>query len=142
MRRFPLTYACVLFGAACSPSPNNDLALETTDGPPLQLILELEERLSRDPCLRDIATMRREYRYGMRDGEETRELIDISVQEAGWDDLPGGIFVKGQSNFGSFDSRSYFVAFASYHIANDDLDLWACGDNAAGDQSMRHRSRY
>ncbi|MDG5750774.1 hypothetical protein P8R33_06640 [Qipengyuania sp. XHP0211] len=142
MRRFPLTYACVLSVAACSPAPNNNVALETTDGPPLRLILELEERLSRDPCLKDIATMRREYRYGMRDGEENRELIDISVQEAGWDDLPGGIYVKGQSNFGFFDSRSYFAAFATYHIANDDLDLWACGDNAAGDQSIRHRSRY
>jgi hypothetical protein len=78
----------------------------------------------------------------MRDGEENRELVSIRVQEAGWDGLPGGIFVKGQSNFGLLDSRSFFVAFADYHIANDDLDLWACGDNAAGDSSIRPEPRY
>ncbi|NMW32323.1 hypothetical protein HKD42_09650 [Altererythrobacter sp. RZ02] len=142
MRLFPLTLSSVLFVAACSPAPNNNVTLETADGPALELVLEIEERLSRDTCLKDIATMRREYRYGMRDGKEIRELIDIRVQEAGWDDLPGGIIIKGQSNFGSFDSRSYFVAFANYHIANDDLDLWACGDNAAGANSIRHKSRY
>ena len=142
MRPFLLAVSCAIFVAACSPAPNNTVTVETKDGPGLELILDIEERLSRDPCLSDIETMRREYRYAMRDGKENRELISVRVQEAGWDDLPGGIFVKGQSNFASFDSRSYFVAFANYHIANDDLDLWACGDNAAGDDSIRHNSQY
>ena len=142
MKCFPFAISCVLLVAACSAAPNNTVALETTDGPAVELILEIEERLSRDPCLSAIKTMRREYRYAMRDGEETRELVSVRVQEAGWDDLPGGIFIKGQSNVGFLDSRSYFLAFANYHIANDDLDLWACGDNAAGGNSIRHDSRY
>ncbi|MEP3225408.1 MAG: hypothetical protein ABJO01_05495 [Parasphingorhabdus sp.] len=104
--------------------------------------MDIEKRLSDDPCLNEIATMRREYRYSMRDSEEVRELIDIKVQEADWDGLPAGIFVKGQPKSFSFDDRSYFIAFATYHVANDDLDLWACGDNAAGDSSVRHDARY
>ncbi len=142
MKCFPIAISCVLLIAACSAPPNNTVTRETKDGPALELILEIEERLSRDPCLSAIKTMRREYRYAMRDGEETRELVSIRVQEAGWDDLPGGIFIKGQSNFGHFDSRSYFVAYANYHIANDDMDLWACGDNGGGDNSIRRDSRY
>ncbi|WPZ04271.1 hypothetical protein T8S45_01695 [Blastomonas marina] len=128
--------------AGCSPEPTYEVTLETTDGPDPALVTQIEEQLSRDPCLSDIATMRREYRYGMRDGEEDRGLIDIKVQEADFDGLPAGIFIKGQSNFGMFDDRSYFVAFATYHLGRGELDIWACGDNANSAQSMRHKPRF
>lgn len=78
----------------------------------------------------------------MRDGDEDRGLVDVKIQEAGVDGLPAGIFVKDQSNFGVFDDRSYFVAFATYNIDKSELDLWACGDNANGSQSMRHEPRF
>lgn len=132
----------LLLLAGCSPEPTYDLTLETTDGPDPAMVAEIEEQLSQDPCLTDIATMRREYRYGMRDGEEDKSLIDIKVQEANFDGLPAGIFIKGQSNFGSFDSRSYFVAFATYDLENSELDLWACGDNANGVSSIRHEPKF
>lgn len=128
--------------AGCSPEPTYDLTLETNDGPDPALVSHIEKRLSQDPCLNDIATMRREYSFGRRDGEEDRGLIDIKVQEADFDGLPAGIFVKGQSNFGTWDDRSYFVAFATYHLGKSELDLWACGDNANGSQSMRHEPRF
>jgi hypothetical protein len=128
--------------AGCSPDPTHELTLETTDGPNRLLVADIEKQLSRDPCLTDIATMRREYRYGRRDGEEDKGLIDIKVQEADFDGLPAGIFIKGQSNFGTLDDRSYFVAFATYHLGKGELDLWACGDNANGSHSMRHEPRF
>ncbi len=142
MRIRQISLTCALLVSACSPPPNNEVTLETTGGPDLALIQKIEKELSGDPCLREIATMRREYRYRARDGEEIKGLIDVSIQEAGWDDLPGGIFIMGQPEFYSFDSRSYFVAFATYHIENEDLDLWACGDNAAGRNSLRGEPRY
>ncbi len=128
--------------AGCSPDPTYELTLETTDGPDPVLVADLEKQLSRDPCLTGIAMMRREYRYGKRDGEEDKGLIDIKVQEADFDGLPAGIFIKGQSNFGAADDRSYFVAFATYHIGKGELDIWACGDNAKGSYSMRHEPRF
>lgn len=128
--------------AACSPEPTYELTLETTDGPGPALVNHIEKQLSRDPCLSDIGTMRREYRFGMRDGKEDKGLVDIDIQEAGFDGLPAGMFIKGHSNFGTFDDRSYFVAFATYHISKGELDLWACGDNANGSQSIRHEPRF
>lgn len=133
---------CPLLLAGCSAEPNYNLTIETTDGPDLALVSHIEKQLSRDPCLNDIATMRREYRYGVRDGDEKRDLIDIKVQQADFDNLPAGIVIQGQSNFGMFDDRSYFVAFATYHMRTRELDLWACGDNANGSQSMRHEPRF
>lgn len=142
MRNRIIAIICSLLVSGCSQEPNYQVTLETSDGPDVALVLDIEKRLSDDPCLSEIGMMRREYRYSMRSGEEVRELIDIKVQEADWDGLPAGIFVKGQQKSYAFDSRSYFNAHATYHVANDDLDLWACGDNAAGDSSIRHDPRY
>lgn len=142
MRTAKASIIVPLLLAGCSPEPTYDLTLETTDGPDTALVTRIEKQLSRDPCLTDIGTMRREYRYGKRDGKEDRDLIDIKVQEANFDGLPAGMFIKGQSNFGTADNRSYFVAFATYHLGMNELDLWACGDNANGSQSMRHEPRY
>ena len=140
MRPHKASIFCSLLLAGCWPHSTNEVTLETTDGPDPALVADVEKQLSRDPCLTDIATMRREYRYGMRDGEEDRGLIDIKVQEANFDGLPAGIFIKGQSNFGMFDDRPHFVAFATYRLGKGELDLWACGDNQG--PSIRHEPRF
>ncbi|WP_423602017.1 hypothetical protein [Sphingomonas sp. MS122] len=84
--------------------------------------------------------MRREYRYSSRDGKIDRNLVDIKVQEAGIDGLAAGRFTLAPSTSGTFDDRSYFVAFATYKISRAALDLWACGQNV-GD-SVRHEPIY
>jgi hypothetical protein len=142
MRTRTVSICVPLLLAGCSPDPTYEVTLGTADGPSPGLINDIEKQLSRDPCLIDIATMRREYRFGMRDGKEDRGLVDIKVQEANLDGLPAGIFIKGQSNFGMFDDRSYFIALATYHLGKSELDLWACGDNANSPRSMRHKPRF
>lgn len=142
MRTWKSSIVASLLLAGCSSEPTYELTLETTDGPDPALVADIEKQLARDPCLTDIATMRREYRYGMRNGEEDRNLVDIKIQEADIDDLPAGIFIKGQPQFYWLDHRSYFVAFATYRISQSELDLWACGDNGNSDGSFRHEPRF
>lgn len=130
----------LLVMAGCSAAPTNKLVIATDDGPPAQLVANIEMRLADDPCLSKMATMRREYRYASRDGKIDRDLIDIQVQEAGIDGLAAGRFILGLPTSDGFDDRHYFVAFATYKVSRDALDLWACGQNV-GD-SVRHESIY
>ena len=126
--------------ASCSAAPTNELVIATDDGPPAALVANIERELAGDPCLSEIETMRREYRYGSRDGKIDRSLVDIKVQEAGIDGLSAGRFIMGPPMSATFDDRSYFVAFATYKISRDALDLWACGQNVGA--SIRHEPIY
>ena len=126
--------------ASCSAAPTNELVVATDDGPSAALVSNIEKELASDSCLSEIDTMRREYRFASRDGKIDRNLVEITVQEAGIDGLPAGRFILGPSTLGTFDSRSYFVAFATYKISRDSLDLWACGQNVG--ESVRHEPIY
>jgi hypothetical protein len=132
MFKFLIGLSLFLAAAGASPRAEDTIIVESADGPDPALVMELEAQLSRDPCLWNIRTMRREYMYGTGPDAEDRGVIHIKIQEAGWDGLPGGIFIKGQSRSDGIDDRSYFVAFATYHVALEELDLWACGNNAGG----------
>ncbi|MFO1239011.1 MAG: hypothetical protein U1E64_01545 [Sphingomonadaceae bacterium] len=137
--RFLITGLSLL--VACSTGqPNNELVIDTKDGPSSELVAKIENKLSSDPCLSKIEVMRREYRFASRDGKVERGLIDINVQEAGIDGLPSGRFVVGPQTSMSIDDRPYFVAFATYVVSSDALDLWACGRNTAA--SIRHDRLY
>lgn len=141
MTRVALRHLLALLAlASCSVAPTNELVIATDDGPPAALVVNIEKELAGDPCLTDIETMRREYRYGSRDGKIDRNLVDIKVQEAGIDGLAAGRFILGPLTSTTFDDRTYFVAFATYNISRNALDLWACGPNS-GD-SVRHEPIY
>lgn len=73
--------------------------------------------------------MRREYRYGSRHGKIDRDLVDIDVQEAEVDGLAAGRFILEPPTLGTFDDMNYFIAFATYKISRNTIDLWACGQN-------------
>ena len=89
--RFLITGLSLL--VACSTGqPNNELVIDTKDGPSSELVAKIENKLSSDPCLSKIEVMRREYRFASRDGKVERGLIDINVQDAGIDGLPSGRF--------------------------------------------------
>ncbi|GAA0505169.1 hypothetical protein GCM10009532_31100 [Microbacterium aurantiacum] len=127
----------ILLLSSCSGGATNELTLATADGPNPSLIARIEAKLSADACLSNIASMRREYRYLWRDGKVLRDFIDVKVQEAGVDGLPAGRFVEDAKVQPRFDDRDYFVAFATYTVRGDALDLWSCGRNIGG--SIRHK---
>jgi len=127
----------LLLLTSCSGGATNALVVGTADGPNADLIAKIEAKLSTDTCLSNIASMRREYRYLWRDGNVRRDLVDVRIQEAGVDGLPPGRFIEEAKVDPKFDDRDYFVAFATYKIRGDELDLWSCGRNTGG--SIRHR---
>ncbi|MCW4462664.1 hypothetical protein OK349_13180 [Sphingomonas sp. BT-65] len=109
---------------SCSVAPTNELVTATDDGPPAALVANIERELADDPCLSEIATKRREYRYSSRDGKIDRNLVDIKVQEAGIDGLAAGRFILAPSTSGTFDNRSYL--WLSRPTKSAAL-LWICG---------------
>jgi hypothetical protein len=143
MRARSILFSSLLLVMGCSDQdPTYELVIATEDGPSPELVTKIESRLSDDPCLSEVATMRREYRFGIRDGNVERDIVHIKVQEAGIDELPSGRFIIGPS-YGDafrFDSRPYFVAFANYRVSSDTLDLYSCGDNNSGNR--RHEPLF
>lgn len=120
--------------------PTNRRVISTKDGPPAALVSIIENELPRDPCLSQVAKMRREYRFSQRRGKVIRNLIDVQVTKAGHDGLPAGIFILPPNRSYEFDDRNYFLALATYGVKEEDLDIWVCGTNAGG--GLRHDPRF
>jgi len=101
----------------------------------------LEKRLAQDVCLRDLASLRREYRFATRRDRVQRNLVSVEIQKAGYRGLPGGKFVLEPIDPAKLmmDDGQYFSATATYRINTDELDLWACGMNFGG---IRHEPRF
>lgn len=95
------------------------------------VVTRIEQKLSRDDCLRDVSSMTREYQIAHRGWKIDPNRIDVKVQEAGLDGQPAGSFVLEPPKSGMADDRPYFVALATYTISNDTLDIRACGQNTS-----------
>ncbi|MGC4250551.1 MAG: hypothetical protein QM605_03510 [Sphingobium sp.] len=107
-----------------------------TGKPKIEDVEKVEARLSRDPCLKDIAAMRREYQFAKRGWKIDPNRIDVAIFLAGHDGLSGGRFIKSVEGKYVLDDRDYFTASATYVIDSEFLDLWSCGMNMSG--GVRH----
>ena len=107
--------------------------------PGQDLVRQIEVRLAANSCLSTIAQMRRTYSYARRGWKIDPNRIDIEVREAGFDGLPGGIFITEPPSTVTVDDRERFGAYATYAISADALDLWSCGETRSG---IRHNPRY
>jgi hypothetical protein len=107
--------------------------------PSEQLVKRIEARLATDPCLKNIANMRRTYSYAHRGWKIDPNRVDVDVQLAGFDGLPAGRFIINPPKTVRIDDRERFGASATYVVNIDTLDIWACGGTWTG---LRHDPLY
>ncbi|MEO8547845.1 MAG: hypothetical protein ABI422_05695 [Sphingomicrobium sp.] len=106
--------------------------------PPENVVAGIERRLSQDPCLRNLNSLRRTYYFRMRGGKIDRNLIGVDIMEAGHRGLPAGRFIEAEAE-DILDDSQYFGAQATYVVSTGQLDIWACGMNFGG---IRHAPRF
>ena len=107
--------------------------------PTEQTISRIEQRLSDDPCLKDIRKMHRTYAFAIRGWEIDPNKIDVDIEPPGYDGLPLGRFAAEPTRSNWIDDRNRFSASATYVVSLNELDLWHCGDTWSG---IRHLPRH
>ena len=116
-------------------------------GKPSEKVVEqIEGELAADPCLKNIASMRRTYAYASRTYAYARRgwkidpnRIDVSIERAGFDGLPAARIITSPPRQVGIDERERFSAAATYVVSADALDIWACGGTRSG---LRHLPRF
>ncbi|GAA0448871.1 MULTISPECIES: hypothetical protein [Sphingomonas] len=109
-------------------------------GKPSEKVVEqIEGQLAADPCLKNIASMRRTYAFARRGWKIDPNRIDVSIERAGFDGLPAGRIITSPPSQVGIDERERFSAAATYVVSADALDIWACGGTRSG---LRHLPRF
>jgi hypothetical protein len=126
------------FLSACaSPGAKNLQADHWSAAPPSKsLINHIEDMLADDPCVGDIRKWARLYEWRQtKDGIDT-SVIDIDLRQAGVFGFQSGRVVRARDPslrpgeiMIAADDRDYRVAFGSYEVATDALNLDFCGRN-------------
>jgi hypothetical protein len=100
----------------------------------------IERQIARDPCVGDLSQWSRTYSFAVRgkDRLET-DLIDVQFVRPGWDGAKAGRHIIGSPSPPGVDDRAYEMVLATYRRSTNELDLWACGDNA---EPARHPPKF
>lgn len=116
------------------------------DTPPQTIVSRIELHLEQDPCVGSLDRWARFYRWGTRPSDFTgpslppaadrHEEVEIVLREAGKFGYRPGSFIepsppslKENEIYMEHDDRDYLIAFGTYTVAKDTLELATCGSN-------------
>jgi hypothetical protein len=122
-----LPMIALLLATACSSA--------AADRPDSAMIDKLERKLSPNPCIGSLARWSRSYSFE-RDPESrrvVRRIVTFLYEEAGKFEFKAGrhIFAPGEVPI-NLDDRQYMIAFGTYDLQSDKIEVGACGPNVGG----------
>jgi len=130
-----LGYASLL--SACATSGEQRLRDPWSANPPSEELVDyIERRLAEDACIGDVKRWARFYEWSQTPSGIDTRTVKIDLREAGVFGFTSGRHIRardpslepGEIMIES-DGRDYRVAFASYHVGTDLLELHSCGRN-------------
>ena len=109
------------------------MAAATTDRPSAALVSRIEALALRDSCVGSLDRWWREYAfavtYGPKGIEVHRNVVQVSMIEAGHHGHRAGRFIVAEPAPPELDDSQFKLAFGEYDIASGRFTRWVCGQN-------------
>jgi len=105
----------------------------SADRPSVALVNRIEALALRDSCVRPLDQWWRQYvfavTYGPKGREVHRNVVQVSMIEAGHNGHRAGRFIVAQPAPPELDDSQFKLAFGEYDIASGRFTRWVCGQN-------------
>jgi hypothetical protein len=136
-----LAAALLIITTSCHNEPGNNLQIESNSAvnryekllthrrPQPEIINQVENRLSREPCVGSLDRWERLYSFGQSGGEVDESVINFAYREAGRFGFVSGRRITSPDEWVNLDDRPYLIMTGYFVIGENRLVIRACGPN-------------